>query len=219
MDFYLCVILYDMKTVEVPLKSSTLAEKHTDFTRELIVRASINLLEQQSVGELTARGVAMVAGISERTIFRYFATRAELLNAVAAAVIKEMKTPPPPKNIEELLQAPAILFSAFEAKARLTKAALHTELFDRIRETSAQDRWIAVQRLIDELAPHLPKRRRKVIATNIRYFLSATSWHYYRFYFGFTIKETIECAETAIQQALASCREEQCGKAGRHAGQ
>ena len=39
---------------------------------------------------------------------------------------------------------------------------------------------------------------------HIRYFLAASTWHYYRFYFGFSLKDTVACAEAAIGQALDS---------------
>jgi hypothetical protein len=39
-------------------------------------------------------------------------------------------------------------------------------------------------------------------SANIRYFLSAATWQYYRFVFRFSLEETIACADTAIGQAL-----------------
>jgi hypothetical protein len=47
---------------------------------------------------------------------------------------------------------------------------------------------------------------KNVAAANIRYFLSATTWHYYRFYFGFGLNESIECARTAVMQAADALR-------------
>lgn len=71
-----------------------------------------------------------------------------------------------------------------------------------MRTTSAQQRWIAVQQLLDDELPGADARGRAIAAANIRYFLSATAWNYYRVYFGFSLARTIECAQTAIQQAL-----------------
>lgn len=48
------------------------------------------------------------------------------------------------------------------------------------------------------VAPRRLQRERKLAAANIRYCLSATTWHYYRFYFGFSLKDSIECARIAI---------------------
>ena len=164
------------------------------------------MLEEATVGELTARAVAKQAAISERTVFRYFATRELFLDAVAGAVRAALAVPPPPASVKELLAYPAKLYARFEEKERLTRAALHTELFDRMRETQAKERWMAIQHIVASHARRTTARDQRIAAANIRYYLAATTWHYYRFYFGFTLAESVACAETAIRQSLSGLR-------------
>jgi AcrR family transcriptional regulator len=180
----------------------TLAERRNDLSQQVILDSAVGLLEQSSLAELTARAVAKKAGISERTVFRHFATRETLLEALADEVRRRLELPPPPQSLDELRAAPGALYRAFEAKAALTKAALHTDIFTRMRETQAKQRWLAVRRLIDQHALRRPERERRIAAANIRYYLAATAWHYYRFYFGFNLEDSIAAAETAISQAL-----------------
>lgn len=182
--------------------ATTLSQRHSDLTQELILAAAIDLLEHSSVAELTVRDVAQRANISARTVFRYFPTRDEFLDAIAAEVIRHLNLPPHPTTIEELLNLPDALYRTFEAKTSLTKAALHSELFDRIRSAPAQQRWIAVGKLLDQHAAKASPRERKLAVANIRFFLSATAWHYYRFYFGFSLSDTIAAAGAAIRQTL-----------------
>jgi AcrR family transcriptional regulator len=182
--------------------AATLSQRHSDLTQELILAAAIDLLEHSSVAELTVRDVAQRANISARTVFRYFPTRDEFLDAIAAEVIRNLNLPPHPATIEELLNLPDALYRTFEAKTSLTKAALHSELFDRIRSAPAQQRWIAVGKLLDQHAAKATPRERKLAVANIRFFLSATAWHYYRFYFGFSLSDTIAAADAAIRQTL-----------------
>ena len=186
------------KTATVP----TLSDRHNDLTRQLILGAALAALEHATVGELTVRAVAKHANISERTIFRYFPSREEFLDAIAEEVRLELDLPPFPGSIGDLLAAPRALYRRFEAKLNLTKAALHSELFPRMRDTQAKRRWVAVCKVIDAHVPRRSERDRKLAAANIRYFLSATTWHYYRFYFDFSLEETIACAEIAIRQAI-----------------
>lgn len=181
---------------------ATLADRRNDLTRQLILDAALDTLERATVGELTVRAVAKHANISERTVFRYFASRDEFLDAVADAVRAEMALPEPPRTLEELRAAPRQLYRAFEDKLGLVRAALHSELFHRMRETQAKTRWLAIRSLLDAAAPERSDRERRIAAANIRYFLAASTWHYYRFYFGFSLKETVACAEAAIGQAL-----------------
>lgn len=180
----------------------SLTERHSDLTERTILESAVQLLERSSLTELTARAVAKQAAISERTVFRYFPSRDEFLDAVAGEVRRALNAPPPPQSLDELYAAPRALYGAFEARPNLTKAALHTELFDRMRETQAKDRWTAVRKLVDAYAPRRTERECRIAAANIRYYLSATTWHYYRFYFGFNLADAITCAEVSIRQSV-----------------
>jgi len=193
-------------SVSTPL--STLADRRNDLTRTLILDAALATLERSSIGELTVRTVARHANISERTVFRYFATREEFLDAIAEAVRARFDLPPPPQTLEDLLAAPRALYTRFDAVRSLTVAALHSDLFHRMRETQAKARWMAVRKLIDEAAPERGERERRIAAANIRYYLAASTWHYYRFYFNFSLEDSIACAEAAIRDALAGLGKE-----------
>jgi AcrR family transcriptional regulator len=186
--------------------SATLADRQADLTRRLILEAALERLERAPVGELTVRAVAKHARISERTVFRYFATREDFLDAVADAVRTRLALPPSPRNVAEIVAAPRALYGAFEARRELTRASLHSELFHRMRLVQAQERWKAVRKVIDAHAPRRSERERRIAAANIRYYLAATAWHYFRFYFGFSLEDSIACAETALRQALDGLR-------------
>jgi len=185
--------------------STTLTEQQTDLTQRLIIDAALQTLQEDSVGGLTMRAVAKRARLSERTIFRYFATRDEFLDAVAAEISSQMHVPHP-RTLEELLAMPRTLFSSLEARRDLIRASLHTDVSERIMQTNGRQRWVAVRKIVDAYAPRAQETRRKIAATNIRYFLSAATWNYYRFVFRFTLEETIACAETAIRQSLDALR-------------
>lgn len=180
----------------------SLAERRSALTEDAILDAALDILVRGSVSTLTVRSVAEAAGISERTVFRYFQTRDAFLDAIAAAAQRRMDAPPAPASIEELASYPRRLYQRFEAEAALTRAALHSEIFDRIRRTAARGRWDAVLELIEAHAPQAPARERRIAAANIRYFLSATAWHYHRVYFGFDLEDTIACAEAVVHASL-----------------
>ena len=181
---------------------ATLADRRNELTRRLILYTAVDLLGIGGVPGLTMRAVAKRANMSERTVFRYFATRDEFLDAVTAEARTRMVLPPPPRTIAELVAMPRVLYQAFEAQQELVIAGLHSEIADRIREAAASTRWAAVRQLIDAHAPKRPARERRIIAANICFYLGATSWHFYRFNFEMTLDDTVEAAETAIRLAL-----------------
>jgi AcrR family transcriptional regulator len=185
---------------------STLVDRQVDLTRKLLLEAAVDLLETGGVPELTMRAVAKRANISERTVFRYFTTRDEFLDSVAAEARASMALPPPPRSVEELFEAPRRLYEALEAKQRLVVACLHSELHPRVREEAARTRWVAIRKIIDEFAGKRDARARKIAATNICYVLGATSWHFYRFNFRLGLDDAIACAETTIRLATESLR-------------
>ena len=141
--------------------------------------------------------------MSERTVFRYFPSRDALLDTVAAQLLSEMALPGPPEDLASLLAAPAALYGAFEARAELTRAVLHTDLVDRVRALQASSRWKAVAALLEEAAPGRGEEERRIAVANICFHLTASSWHYYRFLFGVTLAEAVACSETAVRQALS----------------
>ncbi|MGB9107187.1 MAG: helix-turn-helix domain-containing protein, partial [Telluria sp.] len=159
---------------------NTLSERRNDLTRTIILDSGIAVLESAPVSELTVRAAAKHAGMSERTVFRYFPSREELLDAIAEHMRMRLDLPPPPTSVEALLEAPDLLYRAYEAKTSLIKAALHSEIFHRIREEHGRARLSSLQELLARLAPHCAEQERKIAAANIRYYLTATTWHYYR---------------------------------------
>ena len=181
--------------------STTLTGHQTDLTQRLILDAALQTLQDASVGGLTVRAVAKRAGMSERTIFRYFPTRDDFLDAIAAEISSQMHVPHP-RTLEDLLAMPRVLFSSLEARRDLIRASLHTDVSERIMQTNGRQRWTAIRKIVDAYAPRAPETQRKIAATNIRYLMSAATWNYYRFVFRFTLEETIACVEVAMRQAL-----------------
>lgn len=184
------------------MQRSSLAARHADLTQTLILDSAIELLETASVTELSVRAVARKADISERTVFRYFARRDDLLDAVAQEVTRRLDAPPNPETIAELIAYPQVMFARFEATSALTHAALHSELYHRIRSKDAIGRGAAIRALVDRLAPGRSEHERRLAAANIHYHVVASTWRYYRDYFGFAQEEAVECARLAIVQAL-----------------
>ena len=186
--------------------ASRLADRRNDLTREIILDAALTTLEHGSVEELTVRTVAKQANISERTVFRYFATRDAFLDAIAAALRARLALAPPPRTADALESYPGALYRSFEGQRSLTVAALHSELYPRMIASEAKERWKAVRALLDASMPASPPRARKIAAANIRYYLAASTWFYYRFRLELSLADTVACAQTAIRDTLAGLR-------------
>ncbi len=62
-------------------QEQSLRQRHADLTRDLILRTVAEILEEQGPSELAVPEVSRRAGVSLRTVYRYFPTRDELIAA------------------------------------------------------------------------------------------------------------------------------------------
>jgi AcrR family transcriptional regulator len=143
-------------------------------------------------------------------VYRHFETRQALMAAVAAEVARQLATPPVPADPHGLRQYPAALFGAFEKRSRLTREALHTELFEPVRDSVASERWRALRALLHEHWPAMPSERLDLAAVNLRYLLAATTWNYHRRHLGLDAEGSV----AAVAHALA-CILDSLGPPGR----
>src|SRR5947208_5441756 len=105
------IVSYSMST------TISLKDRQTDATQKLILSTAVELLETDGVNATTARAVAKKAGISERTVFRYYGSRDEFLDAIATEASSKIHAPSPPENIEDLVEYVSSLYESFERSA------------------------------------------------------------------------------------------------------
>jgi AcrR family transcriptional regulator len=181
---------------------SALVARQTDLTQRLILDAALEVVAEAPTEPLSVRATAKRAGMSERTVFRYFATREDLVNAAAAEYTRRLNLPEPPTSLEGLLAYPEALYRRFEDHGAFIRASMPSELTSRLRGKAAVERRLAIAALIDRLAPERPEADRRIAAANIHYHLVASTWHYYRVHFGFSPEEAVRSAQTVIVQSL-----------------
>jgi AcrR family transcriptional regulator len=194
-----------------PSQRPSLSERHADQTRQWLVAAAVELMEADPDAPLVNLAIAQRAGVSERTVYRYFVTRDSLLDAVALAVSKRLESPLVPATLALLTEFAQDLFASFERQPALTRAALRPEVFVRMRDGVAAQRRAAIQSLVDKGFGQLPAEERRLAAANVRYLLSATTWRYYRDNFGFTADEAVCGVQTALRHILAGLATAQAG--------
>jgi AcrR family transcriptional regulator len=177
-----------------------------DLTRRIIVEAAVGLLERESLREVTMRAVAQGSGISERTIFRYFKSHGDLLDAVAGEVTRRFSFPPDATSVSELIAYSEALYARYEQVAALTRSTVHSDLRSRMHQSVWRSRYAMVRAIVDRAAPNAVARERKIAITNIAYYLTASTWDYLRTYFDLSPGDAVACARTAVVQALRCVR-------------
>src|SRR5687768_1235311 len=122
---------------------SSLRERQKADTRALILETVERSLKDRSLSELSLAAVAREAGITERTVYRHFATREQLLEATWAAVNEAIGVKDFPRTVEELIERPKKLFPAFDQRGDVIRAMLASPQGRELRLHVNQERQAA----------------------------------------------------------------------------
>src|SRR5690348_17194883 len=83
----------DMTTPIETSTRETLRDAHKDLTRERILEAVVDCLNDEQHEDLKIEDVAAKSGVTKRTIYRHFATRDDLLKAAWPAMQRRVGLP------------------------------------------------------------------------------------------------------------------------------
>ena len=176
-------------------RRNTLRDQQADLTRDLIMRAFQELLRNDHPDAITFPQVAEAAGVSLRTVYRYFPTRADLLQIAAAwfGELTEGARWDDPATVRDLAGGIPHMGRLFDEHTNVFRALAEVEL-----ERPRRD---AVAAAVAEVAPDLPEadvRRAEAIIACIR---SGHSWLVLHDQYGLTgddIVATLDWAATTL---------------------
>lgn len=178
-------------------KLTPLRDQYKAMTRERILDAALELMAQGS-GALTIAAVAQQAGITDRTVYRHFATREALLEAVWPRMQARVNSRGFPKTAHDLIQTPRHLFPQFDEHQNLVLASVYSEGGREVRLRSNGARQAASLACVENALPGLTgaaKRRRAAIVQLIN---SAYAWAVMKDFWDFDGIEAGDAASEAI---------------------
>ena len=181
--------------------------RHTDATRRAILEAAVDLfLERQSDG-FSVQEVADRAGLTHRTVYRYFPSRQELLGATAERLAPALVDQrfADVSTVEEWIDAVGHHFAHteanFELVRRVVAALFNSEdlrLFGQDLRERDSHRWQVFRRQF----PHLPDGDARRTFATLRHLTSSTSYVLYRLRFGMSPAEATEAIQSAASQIV-----------------
>ena len=118
---------------------SPLRQQQMQRTREQILDGLIRTMAQ-GVASLSIPAVAREAGVSVPTVYRYFHTKRDLVEALGGYLIQKagLSAMQPPNNPEELATAVKELFVKYEGLDDLVRAAAMSEFGNELRKEILQ---------------------------------------------------------------------------------
>jgi AcrR family transcriptional regulator len=124
--------------------SLSLREQHAMATRERILAAVADLLERGDVEEVTVPAVAEASGVSLRTIYRYYPTREELLEAAGRWIGEELLKHPYPRELDEVADLYQEGARDFDERPGLVRALALSQLGRHVRGYRRRERLDAI---------------------------------------------------------------------------
>jgi AcrR family transcriptional regulator len=155
----------------------SLREQHAEATRERILAAVADLLEHGEAEELTVPAVAEASGISLRTVYRYYPTREDLLEAAGRWIGDDLLRHPYPQTLDEVAE----LFRAgcrdFDEHPGLVRALALSQLGQRVRGYRRRERLDAISRALrsDIALPDDELRRAEAVLAYLHNILAYTT--------------------------------------------
>ncbi|WP_448005495.1 TetR/AcrR family transcriptional regulator [Agromyces bauzanensis] len=186
--------------------------RHTEATRQAILDASAELFQQRGGDGFSVQQVADRAGVTHRTVYRYFPTRVELLGATAERLSPGFADDPFAQvaTVEEWIEAVEPHFARTERSFDLVREVVAAMFAsgealtpaDTVHERDAH-RWDIFRREFPNLSED--DARRTFVA--LRHLMSSTSYVLLRLRFGLSpaeATETIRAAASHLTELAAT---------------
>ncbi|QGM95370.1 TetR/AcrR family transcriptional regulator [Methylocystis rosea] len=183
-------------------KLTSLRETHKDHTRTRILEAAIDEMREGKLDALTIAKVAERAQVTERTVYRHFLTREDLLKAVWPRMQARVGSSGFPQTADDLIATPLRLFPRFDEEEGLIRASISSEPGREMRLSSNPQRQAAMLACVADALPEMDdaaKRRRAAVAQLID---SAYAWSVLRDFWGLEGAEAGRAASEAIAVLL-----------------
>ena len=181
-------------------RRSSLRDQQVDLTRDLIMRAFQRLLQNDHPDAITYPQVAEAAGVSLRTVYRYFPTRVDLLKSAAAwlAEFTDGVRWQDPRTVDDLAGVAPEMGRIFDEHTNVFRALAGDELQGQRREAVAA----AVAEASGNLATDEARRAEAILG----YIRSGRAWLVLHDHYGLDGDEIVSALDWAASTLLEDVR-------------
>jgi AcrR family transcriptional regulator len=188
------------------MASVSLREQHAMATRERILAAVADLLERGDAEEVTVPAVAEASGVSLRTIYRYYPTREELLEAAGRWIGDELLKHPYPRGLDEVADLYQEGARDFDERPGLVRALALSQLGRQVRGYRRRERLEAIGRAVRAELTELPEPELRRAEAVLAYLHNMLAYTTLREENGLSGEEIGEAVGWAIRTLIADLR-------------
>lgn len=190
-------------TTEAP---TTLRDRQTALARTAIFEALLRHLEAGDADEVAMEELAREAGVSRRTLYRYFPSRAELLAAAGEWIRDEELQLPVEIGPEGIVGSFRAAAARLERRPQLARALLRTQTGRALRGGYRDARVRAIRAALRREMPELDSAEVDRAAGVLSYLCSSSAWITIQDESGIDAAAAQDAVVWAIETLLAKLR-------------
>jgi AcrR family transcriptional regulator len=154
----------------------TLRERQAEQVREAVIEAAISELEAKAVDDVSMGDVASAAGVSLRTLYRYFPDRPSLLHAAGEYLYSSLGVPFAIGGPEDISASFLDAARRLSIRPALTRALVQTTAGRTARSAGRAQRVEAIRTALKPLTDDLDFNTARWATAVIAHLCSAASW-------------------------------------------
>ncbi len=196
-----------MSISEVPQTGRvSLRDEQARVTRERILEAVRGIFERQPDAAFSFDDLSREAGVSRRTIFRYFKDKEALLDAFLSRTNERLGVPVWPTCEADLVDLPPSLFEALERNSG-TVHALNVSVAGReVRLRDNKARQAAFRKSLKNVSQHLSAKEKAYLEAVVHLLFTTSAWQIMKDHWNLEGREAGEASAWAIGLLLEAAR-------------
>lgn len=186
---------------------SQLRAEQAEGTRARILDATTPLMAR-GVASLSIPAVAREAGVSVATVYRHFATKQQLVEAIYPHVMRRavINQPPPPRSISELRDLVRWYLAHLDSLDDQARAAMASGAADELRRAGMPNRVAVFRGLADSVEPRLAEADRDRLTRLLVVLTQSASLRMWHDHFGLSVEEVAEEIDWLVKAAIAAAK-------------
>jgi AcrR family transcriptional regulator len=199
------------------MNSESLRTRQTTLARRVILEAFLRHLEAGDVDDISIEELAVEAGVSRRTLYRYFPSRADLLAAAGEWIRSDVLALPIEVGDEGIAGSFRDAAERLGRHPWLARALLRTEAGRAVRGSYRDARVRSIEKSVRGSAPNASDGDVKRASAVLSYLCSSTAWTTIQDESGLDADSAQAAVVWAINTLLASlqgCESDMDGRKG-----
>jgi AcrR family transcriptional regulator len=186
----------------------SIREQQATVTRERILAAVADLIERDGVEDLTVPEVAEASGASLRTVYRYYPTREELLEAAGRWIGDELLQHPYPQSLDDVADLYQQGCREFDERPGLVRALAFSQLGRRVRGYRRRERLTSIRQALRRELKGTDERQLRQAEAVLAYLHNMLAYTSLRDESGLSGEEIGEAIGWAIRTLVADLRKQ-----------